>query len=226
MAFIHIENISKHYDVGGKHEVCALSDISLSIEKCESVAIIGPSGSGKSTMLHILGCVEKQTEGKYYLDEIEVPQDDEKYRSLIRGRRIGFVMQNFMLIEDRTAVENVMTPLLYLPEISFRNMKHLAYESLEKVGINNLAHKQITKLSGGERQRVAIARAIVKKQDIILADEPTGQLDTKTAQDILDILISINSQGTTLLIVTHNPDVAKQCKRIVQLKDGHIDTKR
>lgn len=219
---IKIENLSKTYDKGKNNAVKALDNVSLHIEKGDLTAIIGRSGSGKTTLLNIIGCIDSFESGKYTLDSKEVSKSNDKKLAKLRNEKIGFVMQNFALINEDTALENVMLPFYFNSKTSLRNAKKLAMTALEKMGIGKLANKPIKKLSGGQKQRVAIARAIVNEPSVILADEPTGALDSKTSQEIMNVFHQLNSQGATIIIVTHDMEVAKQCGRIIEIGDGKI----
>lgn len=219
---IKIENLSKTYDKGKNNAVKALDNVSLHIEKGDLTAIIGRSGSGKTTLLNIIGCIDSFESGKYTLDSKDVSKSNDNKLAKLRNEKIGFVMQNFALINDDTVLENVMLPFYFSSKTSLKNAKKLAMSALEKMGIVKLANKPIRKLSGGQKQRVAIARAIVNNPSVILADEPTGALDSKTSKEIMEVFHQLNSQGATIVIVTHDMEVAKQCGRIVEISDGKI----
>jgi putative ABC transport system ATP-binding protein len=222
MSIITTKNISKIYRTGRGFATNALNDVSIEIKTGEFCSIVGASGSGKSTLLSILGGAEKQTSGEYFFNGEIVPIDKESERVDHRRRRIGYILQNFMLIEDRSVLENVMTPLLLDNTTSFKEMKEMAMTSIEKVGLKALAKKRVTHLSGGERQRVAIARAIVKQKNVLLADEPTGQLDSENADQIMKILTDVNKTGITLIVVTHNSKISALAQRVISLSDGRI----
>lgn len=206
-----------------QQEVHALKSVSLTIEAGEMVAIMGPSGSGKSTLMTLLGCLDTPTSGSLELDGVNVSQATEVELSNIRNLKIGFVFQSFHLLPDMTALENVALPLFYA-----RRPRHerdqKAHESLEKVGLGDRIHHRPLELSGGQQQRVSIARALVNQPALLLADEPTGALDTQTSYEIMRLLQELNQQGTTLVIITHEPDIARCCRRIVVLRDGVIES--
>lgn len=199
----------------------ALNGIELSIEKGEMVAVKGSSGAGKSTLLHILGCLDKPTNGIYKLDGADVSKESSARLSKIRNKKFGFVMQHFALVEEDNALQNVGIPLLFA-KTPFSQIDTLAMERLRQFGIENLAKQRVSKLSGGEKQRVAIARALVNQPDIILADEPTGALDTENSTMIMEIFKALNTEGKTIIIVTHEDFVAKACGRIITISDGKI----
>lgn len=214
---IEIKNLSKVYD----NEIKVLDNINLSIKKGELIAIMGPSGSGKSTLLNILGLIDVQSSGNYYIEGKEVKDLMKNKHNLVRNKLFGFIFQYYALLKQYTVIENVMLPLTYR-KISNKERVEKSILYLKKVGLFYLKDKKINKLSGGQQQRVAIARALVTEPEIILADEPTGNLDQKTGQDIMDLLIEINAAGKTVIIVTHDCNIAKQCSRIVRVIDGKI----
>lgn len=220
MEVIRIEGVSKHYLVGG-NQVKALDGVNLTINRGEFVAIMGPSGSGKSTMMNILGCLDTPTEGRYWLNGTDVSNMDDDALSDVRGREIGFVFQSFNLLPRYDALENVSLPLLYAGVPREERLRR-AGEALIRVGLGERLHHKPNELSGGQRQRVAIARALINNPSIILADEPTGNLDTKTSDDIMSLFAQINSAGNTVVLVTHEEDVAECAGRIVRLRDGRI----
>ena len=218
---VRFQDVVKVYRPGVGVEVRALRGISCTFERGGYIAIVGPSGSGKSTLLNILGCLDRPTAGEYWLDGEDVSQLDDDALSDIRGKRIGFVFQSFNLIATQTVLDNLETPLFYrgLPPLERRER---SIEMLRKVDLVDRMHHRPHELSGGQQQRVAIARALVNDPAIILADEPTGNLDSKTGVVILEILDELNAQGRTVIIVTHDLNVAKRCRRIVEIRDGLI----
>lgn len=217
---IHVQQMSKSYQMGyGK--VCALQEVNLEVNKGEFLAIMGPSGSGKSTLMHLLGCLDKPTSGSYILNGQDVSQLDDTALSLIRAHEIGFVFQSFNLIPQLTVLENVQIPFLYQARKKKKD-PHLILNALNRVGLGHRLHHLPKELSGGEMQRVAIARALAINPVIILADEPTGNLDFETGQSILNLFKELNQLGVTIIIVTHDPIVAKHCRRLVKMSDGKI----
>jgi len=219
---IKLHSISKIYTVA-KQDFYALQDIDLHIEKGEFAAICGASGSGKTTLLKIIGCLDAPSTGTYLLNGKNVEHLSDERLSVIRNARIGFVLQDFALINDQTALYNVMLPLL-LSKVPYGQIKKKALAALEAVGIADQAKKKANRLSGGQRQRVAIARAIVNEPDILLADEPTGQLDSHTGMQIMDLLTELNRKGITVLVVTHDEKVASLARRNILVSDGRIVT--
>lgn len=217
---IKIENLWKIYDTGAI-QVKALQGIDLHIKKGEFVSIIGPSGSGKSTLMNILGCLDQASEGSYALDRINVEELDDMKLARIRNQKIGFVFQSFNLLSRVPSIHNVEIPLIY-GKIKGETRKNMAREALEKVGLGDRIHHKSNELSGGQKQRVAIARALVTNPAIILADEPTGNLDSVSTQEIMEIFKTLNKDGATVIIVTHEEDIAAQTKRIVKFMDGKI----
>ena len=215
---ISIENLSKNYD-SGTLSVSALREVSFKIKKGEFVAIMGPSGSGKSTLMNLLGCLDLPTSGKYQLEDINIGNLKPNQLAELRNRRIGFVFQSFNLLPRATALENTELPLLYG---RVANSTKIAMQALERVGLKHRAQHKPTELSGGEKQRVAIARALVNKPAIILADEPTGNLDSVTGEEIMSLFHELNDEDVTLILVTHETEIAQQAKRIIQMKDGRI----
>ncbi|MBR4437512.1 MAG: ABC transporter ATP-binding protein [Bacteroidales bacterium] len=219
---IRIENLYKIYQLGSQ-QVNALDGVSLSINKNDYLAIMGPSGSGKSTMMNILGCLDTPTSGRYILGGTDVSQMEDGELADVRNKQIGFVFQSFNLLPRYSALENVALPLIYsgLPANERREM---AVKALETVGLADRMDHKPNELSGGQRQRVAIARAIINNPTIILADEPTGNLDTKTSVEIMNIFEKIYSQGNTIILVTHEEDISRFARRIVRLRDGQIES--
>ena len=217
---IHAENLCKLYTVGG-NTVRALDGVSLDISDGEYVTIVGNSGSGKSTLMNILGCLDAPTAGRYFLDERDVGKLSEDELSEIRSRKIGFIFQNFNLIAGLTALENVELPLLYR-KIPKKRRGDIALAALDSVGLSDRALHRPTELSGGQQQRVAIARAIASEPQIILADEPCGNLDSHAGAEVLDILDTLNKEGKTVVMITHNEDTAKKAKRLVRISDGRL----
>jgi len=219
---IRIEDMHKTY-VLGTQKVNALDGVSLSINKNDYIAIMGPSGSGKSTMMNILGCLDTPTSGKYVLGGTDVSQMQDSELAEVRNRQIGFVFQSFNLLPRYSALENVALPLIYngIPE---KERTKLASKALETVGLSDRMDHKPNELSGGQRQRVAIARAIINNPTIILADEPTGNLDTKTSIEIMNIFEKIYRQGNTIIVVTHEEDISKFARRIVRLRDGKVES--
>ena len=218
---ITLTNIKKIYNPKKANEFEALHGVSCDIKDGELVAIIGKSGAGKSTLLHILACIDSYQDGEYKIDDTLVKGLSERKYARIRNEKIGMVMQDFALVEDFTALENVMIPLNFSKK-KIKGKKEKALAALKSVGIEELAKKPCNKLSGGQKQRVAIARAIVNEPSMILADEPTGALDTKTSAEIMELFKTLNSQGRTVVIVTHDPKVAEQCGRVIEISDGEI----
>lgn len=219
---IRIENLYKIYQLGTQ-QVNALDGVSLSINRNDYLAIMGPSGSGKSTMMNILGCLDTPTSGRYILGGTDVSQMEDGELADVRNKQIGFVFQSFNLLPRYSALENVALPLIYsgLPAHERREM---AEKALETVGLADRMDHKPNELSGGQRQRVAIARAIINNPTIILADEPTGNLDTKTSVEIMNIFEKIYSQGNTIILVTHEEDISRFARRIVRLRDGQIES--
>ena len=219
---IELKNIDKTYNLGKPNAFKALDDVSLTIKDGEMVAIIGKSGAGKSTLMHIIGCIDDFESGTYILNGEDISKIKEGKRSNIRNKDVGIVMQDFALVEDYTAIENVMVPLFFSKEKSKESKKERAKAALRKLGIEELASKRVNKLSGGQKQRVAIARAIVNNPGILLADEPTGALDVKTSAEMLGVFKELNEQGITVIIITHDMEVAKACGRVIEISDGRI----
>lgn len=217
---IEIKNLLKSYKVGGS-ELHVLKGINFNIEEGELVAIMGSSGSGKSTLLNIIGILDEADSGEYILDKISVKNLNETIASKYRNQFLGFVFQSFNLINYKSALENVAMPLYY-QGIKRKERNEIAMSYLEKVGLSSHSHHLPSELSGGQKQRVAIARAMASNPKVLLADEPTGALDTATSYEVMELIQGINDEGKTILIVTHEPDIAAMCKRNVILKDGII----
>lgn len=218
---ISIENIKRNFQVGDE-TVHALRGVSFSIEEGEFVTIMGTSGSGKSTLLNTLGCLDTPTSGEYYLDGISVRQMSKAERAILRNRKIGFVFQNYNLLPKTTAVENVELPLMYNPAVSATERRKRAIEALQRVGLGDRLEHKSNQMSGGQMQRVAIARALVNNPAVILADEATGNLDTRTSFEILVLFQELHAAGRTIIFVTHNPEIVQYSSRNIRLRDGHI----
>lgn len=219
---IVIKGIKKFYKVGNQ-EVKALNGVDIVIRKNEYVAIMGPSGSGKSTMMNILGCLDSATGGTYILNGTDVSQMDDNALAEVRNKEIGFIFQSFNLLPRYNALDNVALPLIY-SGVGKAQRDIRAREAIESVDLTDRMHHKPNELSGGQRQRVAVARALVNKPSIILADEPTGNLDSKTSADIMKLFAEIHKKGNTIIVVTHEEDIAKHAKRIVRLRDGLIES--
>jgi putative ABC transport system ATP-binding protein len=217
---IRLEQIAKTYGEGDL-EVKALADIDLIVEPGEYCAIMGPSGSGKSTAMNVIGCLDRPTSGHYYLDGLDVANLSDTELAHVRNRKIGFVFQQFHLLPQLSALENVMLPMVYagVPQAERRQRSE---EALTRVGLANRLNNRPNQLSGGQQQRVAIARAIVNRPVLLLADEPTGALDSQTTQEVLNIFTELNASGMTVVMVTHEPEVARQTHRVVWFRDGRI----
>jgi len=215
---IHLESINKVY-CSGEGAVAALRDFSLTVTTGESLAVMGPSGSGKSTLMNILGCLDTPTTGRYWFAGQDVSRLNEAELAHVRNRSIGFVFQQFQLLPKLSAWRNVELPLLYR---NVRDRRSLALQALEQVGLANRVDHRPSQLSGGQQQRVAIARALVTDPDLILADEPTGNLDTASSRDVLAVLHELNEQGRTIVIITHDPEVAPVAHRTVHMRDGRL----
>ncbi|MCH5349299.1 MAG: ABC transporter ATP-binding protein [Oscillospiraceae bacterium] len=226
MPLIELKNITRIYGEG-ENRVAALDDVSLTINRGEFVAIAGASGSGKSTLMNMLGCLDTQTSGEYSLDGVSVRELNDRELTRIRNREIGFIFQNFNLIPSLTAQENVELPLIYRG-LSRNVCRELALHALEKVSLRNRVDHRPGQMSGGQQQRVAIARAIAAEPPVILADEPTGNLDSKCGAEVMRILYDLNAQGKTVIIITHDDSIAAQAARRIQIHDGRVlsDTRR
>src|SRR3954465_2625686 len=217
---IHLEEIRKSYYMG-KQVLEVLRGVSLDIFKNEYVAIMGPSGSGKSTLMNIIGCLDTPTAGRYVLDGTPVETMDDDELAAVRNKKIGFVFQTFNLLARTSALQNVELPLIYA-KIPRAQRRELAEEALTAVGLKDRMNHQPSELSGGQRQRVAIARALVNKPSLLLADEPTGNLDSQTGREILDLFRDLHARGNSIIMVTHEDDVAREAKRVIHIRDGRI----
>jgi putative ABC transport system ATP-binding protein len=217
---IEMLELTRVYQLGPQ-EIYALRGVDLVIENGEYVAIMGPSGSGKSTLMNIIGCLDRPTAGRYLLDGIPVESMDDDELAAIRNKKIGFVFQTFNLLARTTALQNVELPLVYA-KIPRAERREMAEEALAAVGLKDRMHHQPNELSGGQRQRVAIARALVNKPSLLLADEPTGNLDSQTGREILDLFRDLHSRGNSIIMVTHEDDVAQEAKRVIHIRDGKV----
>ncbi len=221
-SLIELDNVAKVYEMG-ETQVNALKGVTYTIRKGDRLAIMGPSGSGKSTLMNIIGCLDKPSSGRYLLDGKEVSTYDRDQLAGIRNKKIGFVFQNFNLLARTSALENTELPMLY-SDVNAKKARENALKSLEIVGLKGREHHKTNQLSGGEKQRVAIARALVNSPAVILADEPTGNLDTRTGEEIMKIFTDLNEkEGITIILVTHDPEVAEVAKKIIYLRDGLIE---
>ena len=218
---IDVRNLTKVYEMGDV-KVHALRGVTFTVESGEFIAIVGPSGSGKSTMMDILGCLAKPTEGEYYLEEDEVGKLSDNRLAEIRNRKIGFVFQSFNLLQRTTALHNVELPLIY-SGLGRKERRRKAFEALESVGLADRVHHKSNEMSGGQIQRVAIARALVNNPSMIFADEPTGNLDTRSGGEIMAIFDHLNQVGNTIIMVTHEPEIAAHARRILHIRDGLIE---
>ncbi len=222
MALIELREVRRSYDLG-EIQVHALREVTLNIERGEYVALIGPSGSGKSTLMNTLGCLDRPTGGSYLLDGQEIVSMSRDQRAKIRNQQLGFVFQNFNLLNRTTAVENVELPLLYRQGMTSRQRRRIAIEMLEKVGLGERLDHYSSQLSGGQQQRVAIARALATSPSILMGDEPTGNLDSKTSREVIALFRELNeTQNLTVILVTHDPAVAKNARRKIVLRDGEV----
>ena len=217
---IKTESLTKHYQVGSEN-VQALKGINLSVERGEFISIMGPSGSGKTTLMNIIGCLDTPTDGKYFLNNKSVSELSDDELAHIRNDEIGFVFQSFHLLARNSALENVMLPLKYAGE-NKKNAITRSNEALDKVGLSDRSSHSPSELSGGQQQRVAIARALVNKPSILFADEPTGNLDSKTGEDVMNLFKELNNNGQTIILITHEDSIAKQSNRIITIMDGLI----
>lgn len=227
MALIHLESLTKTYAPNTQAQVEALRGICLDISEGEFCAIVGTSGSGKSTLLHILGCLDVPTSGRYYLDSQEVSTLNERKRARIRNQYIGIVLQEFGLLPQRTVIENVALPLYFdqSAHLSYSQRKQRVQEVLTQVGLESKLNTLVSQLSGGQKQRVAIARAMVNRPRILLADEPTGALDSRSGEQVMELFESLHEEGASILMITHDADIASFAERIVEIRDGRLKSR-
>lgn len=219
-AIVEIKNVKKEYTLGGE-TVTALDNVSFTVNKGDFIAIIGPSGSGKSTLMNIIGCLDTPDSGEYYLDGQNAFSLKSKQLAEVRNHKIGFIFQSFNLLTKQSAFENVELPLVYRG-IGSKERKEIAMQALKKVGLLERAGHKPTELSGGQQQRVAIARALAGNPPILLADEPTGALDSKTGVEVMSLMKDLNRQGHTIILITHDLEIAKQAKRVIRIQDGRL----
>ena len=224
---IEIKNLTKTYNKGKPNQLKALDDVSLKINDGEFVAIIGKSGAGKSTLMHILGCIDNYDSGEYLIDGVNVAEYNDRKRAQIRNKNIGIVMQDFALLEKYTVIDNVLLPFDFSKKKVNRKIeKERAIDLLKEVGMEMIYDKEVSKLSGGQKQRVAIARAMIMEPKILLADEPTGALDTKSGAQVMELFQKLNDEGVSVLMITHDPEIAAHAKRVVMIRDGELQEKR
>lgn len=222
---IEIKNVYKTYNLGKTNAFTALKDVTLTIHDGEMVAIIGKSGAGKSTLMHILGCIDDFEKGEYHLNGKDISKTNERKRAEIRNKEVGIVLQDFALMEQYSVIENVLMPLYFTKDAGKKRIREQkAIDILRQLEMDQLADKKVNKLSGEQKQRVAIARAMINQPGILLADEPTGALDVKTSEEIMGVFKKLNEQGTTVIIITHDLEVARACDRVVEISDGKIIT--
>lgn len=221
MPLVHLSSINKIYQISEQLQFHALKDLNLTIKRGEFLAIIGPSGSGKSTLMNILGLLDSPTSGIYELDGQDASRLSENEAARLRNQKIGFIFQNFNLLPRTRALDNVALPLIYAGIAKSERVQR-AQAALEVVGLGDKLDSKPNQLSGGQQQRVAIARSLVNNPEIVLADEPTGNLDSKTSQEIMDLFKKLNKEGRTIILITHEHDVARQAKRIIQIRDGKV----
>lgn len=221
MLLVKFSHINKVYELGGQLQFHALNDINLNIKKGEFIAVIGPSGSGKSTLMNILGLLDQPTSGTYELNGQDISNLSENQAAKLRNEKIGFIFQSFNLLPRTRALDNVALPLIYAGTPKSERLKR-AKEALGQVGLGDKLNSNPNQLSGGQQQRVAIARSLINNPEIILADEPTGNLDSKTSQEIMDLFKRLNKEGKTIILITHESNIARQARRIIKIKDGRI----